>query len=243
MVTSGAGNPGRLAVIPARGGSKRIPRKNIRMFRGVPLLERTIRRLLAAEVVDLVVVSTDDREIAEIAEASGATCPFVRGDQLADDHTPTKPVVRDAILRTEGAMERTFNEVCVVYPASVFLRSSDVHAGLHMLRESHFDHVFSSAALPAPIQRAWSVQSSGEAAMMWPENSDTRSQDLPEAVYDAGQFYWGSREFWVESDGYANSRVGAYRLPRWLVHDIDTEEDWILAEAMHEVLTSQSRLD
>ena len=236
MTMAAVPNGSVVAVIPARGGSRRIPHKNIKPFLGVPLLSRTIATLHESKLFDRIVVSTDDDDIAAVAADSGAEVPFQRPDDLADDHTGTRPVIMHAITALEDMGERQLGPVCSVYPAAVFVRPEDLRASLGLLVADSVDFVVSAAAFPSPIQRALRQRSDGMAEMFWPENRDTRSQDLEEAFHDAGQFYWGQRSAWLSGTSSLSGNSRLYVLPRWRVHDIDTPEDWELAELMWETL-------
>src|SRR5690606_6657613 len=182
-----------LAVIPARGGSKRIPRKNIRPFSGRPMIAWSISAALESGCFDKVIVSTDDGEVAEIARACGAETPFERPAELSDDHTGTIPVIAHAVdwYKRQGAEPRT---VCCVYATAPFIQAADIVTGLGKLEEEGCDYVFPVTTFPFPIQRAIRIASSGRSEMFYPEYFSTRSQDLEEAYHDAGQFYWGTAE-------------------------------------------------
>jgi len=222
-----------LCIIPARGGSKRIPRKNIRAFCGHPMIAWPIRAALASGCFDRVVVSTDDDEIAEVAEASGAEAPFRRAADLADDHTPTVPVIADAITRL-GVADRT--PVCCLYATSPFVDSTDLRRGLDRLEETGAPFVLSVTTYAFPIQRALRRDASGRVGMLDPAQMQTRSQDLEEAWHDAGQFYWGHAESWTHGRGIFEAGAQGLPLPRYRVQDIDTEEDWQRAEWMMRAL-------
>lgn len=225
-----------LAIVPARGGSKRIPRKNIKPLDGVPLLTRTLRTLLDSGQFAHVVVSTDDDEIAEVAEQAGAAVPFRRPAELADDHAPTAPVVAHAVAEVAEVLGDTSDEVCVAYPAAVFVDTDDVVAARARLRETGADYAFTATTFAAPIQRALRVGDDGRAAMLHPEHRDTRSQDLEEHVHDAGQLYWGRRAAWLEQRPVLGGDSAVHVLPRWRVVDIDTPEDWDRAELLFQLL-------
>ncbi len=222
-----------VAIVPARGGSKRIPRKNIRPFHGIPLIERTLLTLLESELFFDVVVSTDDQEIAEVARDAGASVPFMRPASLADDHTPTVPVILDALDRlSESGL--SIGEVAVVYPAAVFTTLHDLAISLEQLHRAIVDQVFSACEYEAPIQRAWRRTSDGLARMLNPEHANTRSQDLEPAYFDAGQFYWwaaGTAEKLRRSESITRAM---YLMPPWRVQDIDTPQDWEMAERLFE---------
>ncbi|MCD9622763.1 pseudaminic acid cytidylyltransferase [Rhabdothermincola salaria] len=217
-------------MIPARGGSKRIPRKNIRPFHGLPLIVRPIQTALRSQLFRDVVVSTDDDEIAAVAEEAGAAVPFSRDSTLADDFTPLQPVVADAIDKYSRHTTAEITHVCLIYPAAVFTLAKDLAESLALLCTSGAELVFSACAHPAPVHRAWQQDESNSASMIWPEYRLTRSQDLPEAYFDCGQFAWGTRTYWAHPPRKLQTRTALYVLPRERAHDIDTEVDWHLAE-------------
>jgi len=221
-----------IAVIPARGGSKRIPRKNVRAFCGKPMLAWPIEAALAAGVFDAVVVSTDDEEIAAVAKSLGAEAPFIRPAELCDDHTATMPVIAHAIRWSEehGA---ALEYCCCVYATAPFLQPDYLRKGFDILRENpDAEFAFSVTSYAFPIFRALQIAESGRVEMFWPENELKRSQDLPDAWHDAGQFYWGRRDAFLGQKGFFSARSYPVVLPRHLVQDIDTPEDWNRAEKM-----------
>jgi pseudaminic acid cytidylyltransferase len=225
-----------LALVPARGGSRRIPRKNVRPFRGVPLLARTVSTLLDAGLFERVVVSTDDDEIAAIASDAGAEVPFRRPAELADDHAGTREVVAHAIETLEAADGTRLGAVCVAYPAAVFITADDLRTALALLEDPEAEFVLAATTFAAPIQRAFRRAEHGRLEMLWPEHATTRSQDLEECYHDAGQLYWGRRDAWLGAGSVLTARTLLHVLPRWRVQDIDTPEDWTRAELLHEVL-------
>jgi N-acylneuraminate cytidylyltransferase len=223
-----------VAIIPARGGSKRVPRKNIRPFLGVPLIARTIGLIQAANVVGRIVVSTDDEEIAAVARAAGAEVPFVRRAELADDLTGTRDVMRDAIRMLEAESGEPLDAVCSVYPTAVLLDPADLVAAYAVLTETDAEFVVSASTFDSPIQRALAIRADGTCDMVWPEYAETRSQDLDERFHDAGQFYWGRRDAWLGPHGAfsGEARSRLFVVPRTRVQDIDTLEDWERAEQL-----------
>lgn len=223
-----------MAIIPARGGSKRIPRKNVLPFAGVPMITRSIQVARESELFAQVIVSTDDEEIAEVARAAGADVPFVRPLELADDHTPTIPVIRHALSFAGG----TPDFVCCLYATAPFVEAGDLRRGLEVLAGagSEVDFVFPVASFPAPISRALRLDGQGNAEMINPENDLARSQDLGEAYYDAGQFYWGAPEAFQSNSGILSARCRAIVMPRHRVQDIDTPDDWERAEILYRCL-------
>jgi N-acylneuraminate cytidylyltransferase len=228
----------RLAVIPARGGSKRIARKNVRPFAGKPIITYSIDAARSSGLFDDVIVSTDDDEIASVARAHGARTPFVRPAALSDDHTGTNAVVRHAIgwFGEHGEMPE---HVCCIYATAPFVQPRYLREGLERLVASGRSFAFSVTSFAFPIQRALRIDADGCVEPIWPENVARRSQDLEEAFHDAGQFYWGTaRAFLDDVVLYSNASVPVV-LPRHLVQDIDTEEDWVRAELMFGALLAR----
>jgi len=230
---------GNLALIPARGGSKRIPRKNIKPFLGKPIIGYSIEAALKSGLFASVVVSTDDEEIAEVARELGAEVPFMRPDELADDFTGIVPVVRHGV---EAMVERGMDvtNVCCIFSTSPFVLPSDLVAGLGALKDAPTS--FSITSFPYPIGRALQISANSRLEMICPENKEARSQDLPEAWHDAGQFYWATREFILSGRGFMDGEAAGVVLPRHRVQDIDNGEDWIRAEAMYRVLVDMKEL-
>ena len=221
-----------LCVIPARGGSKRIPRKNVRPFCGKSMIAWPIDAIQKAAVFDAVIVSTDDDEIASVARSKGVEAPFMRPAALCDDHTATLPVVAHAIRWWEenrGPLEYC----CCVYATAPFLLPEYIRQGLDTLRKKpDADFVFSVTTYAFPIFRALEITGNGRVKMFWPENELKRSQDLPEAWHDAGQFYWGRPNAFLSGKGFFSGNSYPVVLPRHHVQDIDTPEDWERAEKM-----------
>lgn len=229
----------RLAVIPARGGSKRIPRKNIRPFCGKPIIAWSVETALQSGCFDRVVVSTDDADIAETAHAWGAEIPFLRPAELADDHAGTIPVVRHAIdwFRANGVSP---DEVCCIYATAPFVRTADLQQGLDALQQAGSDYAFAVTSYAFPIQRALRLTTDGRVEMFDPAQFDTRSQDLEQAWHDAGQFYWGKAEAWIAGKPIFSRDAAPVILPRHRVQDIDTPEDWVRAEWLFKAMQSDT---
>ncbi|HEX5686705.1 MAG TPA: pseudaminic acid cytidylyltransferase [Ideonella sp.] len=225
----------KLAVIPARGGSKRIPRKNIKPFCGKPIIAWSIEAALASRCFDRVIVSTDDAEIAQVAREAGAEVPFVRPAALSDDHAGTIPVVRHAIDWQAAAGEAP-SLVCCLYATAPFVGADDLRHGLQTLQRSGGDFAFSVARFSYPIQRALRVDAAGRVTMFSPSQFNVRSQDLEEAYHDAGQFYWGTAAAWQSAVTLFGPSSTAIVLPLHRVQDIDTVDDWVRAELMFRAL-------
>jgi pseudaminic acid cytidylyltransferase len=221
----------RVAIVPARGGSKRIPRKNIRPFAGRPMIAWTLDALRASGCFDRVLVSTDDDEIAATAAALGAEVPFRRPAALADDLTPTLPVVAHALrcLADAGAPAEF---VCCAYPTAPMLEPADLVQGLALLGEGSWDYVFSATTFAFPIQRALRHTAHGGVEPEFHEFIERRSQDLPEVFHDAGQFYWGRAGAFLDGRPIFSPRARPLMLPRHRVQDIDSPEDWARAELL-----------
>lgn len=228
----------RLAVIPARGNSKRIPRKNIKEFCGKPMLAWTIEAALQCLCFDRVIVSTDDSEIADVARAHGACVPFIRPAELSGDLVGTIPVIRHAIewLKDNGQPTEL---VCCLYATAPFLRAEDIQSGLKILNKTASDYAFAATSYAFPIQRAIRITDNGRVEMFDSSQFNRRSQDLEEAYHDAGQFYWGRASAWLEGKLIFGPDASPVLLPRHRVQDIDTPEDWLRAEWMFKALQAQ----
>lgn len=222
-------------MIPARGGSKRIPRKNIKDFNGKPMIAYSIEAALMSECFDEIIVSTDDEEIAALSKEYGATVPFMRPDALANDHAGTLPVIKQAIEWFDQYRAAPV-EVCCLYATAPFVLASSIQKAYQQLQETTADYCFTVTSFPFPIQRAIKVRLDNRVEMFQPENFNTRSQDLEEAYHDAGQFYWGKACAFKQMEPLFSEKASPFILPRHLVQDIDTEEDWYRAQLMHKVL-------
>lgn len=228
----------RVAVIPARGGSKRIPRKNIKSFCGKPMIAYGIEAALDSGCFDQVIVSTDNEEIAEISLAHGASVPFMRPEALSDDHTGTTPVIAHATeWLTKAGKPPEY--VCCIYATAPFVRPADIQLGLSRLEEAGCDYAFSVASFAFPIQRAVRITAENRVKMFTPCAFQTRSQDLVEAFHDAGQYYWGTARAWLESKPIFGTGSVPVVLPRYRVQDIDTPEDWVTAESMYKAMSAR----
>jgi N-acylneuraminate cytidylyltransferase len=222
-------------VIPARGGSKRIPRKNIKSFCGQSMIGYSIRAALDSQCFDQVIVSTDDIEIAEVAKSFGAEVPFMRPDELANDYTATIPVIKHAIEWFDEQGQSP-EEVCCLYATAPFVTSENIQKAYLQLLKNRAEYCFTATSFSFPIQRAIKINQNSEVSMFYPEHFNTRSQDLEEAYHDAGQFYWGRARAFKDGLSFFSEVATPFILPRYLVQDIDTPEDWIRAESMYRVL-------
>lgn len=221
-----------VAIIPARGGSKRIPGKNIKPFAGKPMIAHSILAAHQAALFDRVIVSTDSEQIACVARQYKAEIPFMRPTELANDVAGTDAVMVHALqwLADHGNSASHF---CCIYATAPFLSAEHLRQGLELLRAKQATTAFSVATYPYPIFRSLKLNDHDRVEMFWPENFATRSQDLPEAFHDAGQFYWGDTEkYLVEKRLFSSNSVPVF-LPRHLVQDIDTPEDWEVAERLY----------
>lgn len=224
-----------LCVIPARGGSKRIPRKNIKQFCGKPLIAWSIEKAIESDCFDKIIVSTDDIEIANIAKKCGAEVPFIRPRELSDDYTSTTEVISHAIkFQIENSKKPSI--VCCIYPTAPFVQTNDIKHGLEILKTGGVDYVFSVTTFAYPIQRSFRMTKDQKIEMFWPEYLNSRSQDLEEAWHDAGQFYWGITNAWLEKKSVISKNSKPIRLPRYRVQDIDNYEDWERAEWMFKIM-------
>lgn len=227
-----------VAIIPARGGSKRIPKKNIKLFAGEPIISYSIKAAQAADLFDRIIVSTDSEEIAEVAKSYGAEVPFMRPEALSHDHTPTRPVVNHAIEMTERLYGRP-EYVCCLYATAPFVQAADLKHGLERLIAENCDFAFTVTSFASPIQRALKLTADGRVAMLYPEYRNKRSQDLEEAYHDAGQFYWGRTQAFLDNVSTFSDAGLPIILPRHRVQDIDTPEDWQRAELLYRLITSK----
>ena len=222
----------KIAVIPARGGSKRIARKNIRAFCGRPIIAYSISAARESGLFDHIVVSTDDEEIASVARECGATTPFIRPNEIADDFTGTNAVAKHAVTWFNG-QGHDVTHACCVYATAPLLQTRFIREGFEALARSDAAFAFSITRYAFPIQRALRISPDGRVDAFHPEHHMTRSQDLEPAYHDAGQFYWGTARAFLEDTPLFSPRSLGVILPRHLVQDIDTLEDWEQAEFMY----------
>ncbi len=227
----------KVAVIPARGGSKRIPRKNIKEFCGKPMIAWSIEVAKASGLFEHIIVSTDDAEIADLAKQWGAEVPFLRPAELSDDYAGTTEVIAHA-ARWSIEQGWKVSAICCIYATAPFVEMDDLKQGLSLLESGSWDYTFSATDFAAPIFRAFRQLPEGGVEMFFPEHFTTRSQDLPHTLHDAGQFYWGSPQAWMNSKPIFDQHSASVVIPRWRVQDIDNYDDWIRAELIHNQLMS-----
>lgn len=228
----------KLAVIPARGGSKRIPRKNIKEFCGRPMIAWAIEAAQKSACFDRIIVSTDDDEIAVVSRQWGAEVPFVRPNNLADDLTPTVPVIANAI----GMCEKSGREIdfaCCIYPCAPLIQIDDLVAAFRILEHSNYSYIFPVTEYSSPIQRALRRNNDGRVYPLFQENELECTQNLETAYHDAGQFYWGKKDAWMNIQRVHSHGYGIV-IPKWRVVDIDNVEDWIRAELIFKILNGKA---
>jgi len=223
------------AIIPARGGSKRVPRKNIKEFLGVPMITRVIEVLRSSQLFDQIVLSTDDHEVADIGRKAGAVVPFIRPDDLSDDFTGTAPVIAHAVNEMK-LVGLGVSSVCCVYPTAVLLRAEDLFQSIDIMASGGWKYVFSAAKFDAPVQRSFLLNLDDRVEMLFPNEYKTRTQDLPAVYHDAGMFYWASPQTWLDQEAVFSANSTIAEIPSWRVQDIDTIEDFERAEYKYNLM-------
>lgn len=224
-----------IAVIPARGGSKRIPRKNIKEFCGKPMIAWAIEAARTSGLFTHIIVSTEDEEIAVVAKQWGAEVPFVRPVALSNDYAGTTEVIAHAI---QWAFDQGMKPeaVCCIYATAPFVQVADLKRGLVAFKSGDWAYAFTVTDFAAPIFRSFRQNNDGEIEMIFPDHYLTRSQDLPTALHDAGQFYWGRPSAWIEGKRIFERHSVPVLIPRWRVQDIDTHDDWVRAEILAPII-------
>jgi pseudaminic acid cytidylyltransferase len=222
-----------IAIIPARGGSKRIPRKNIKKFLGKPLISYSIKTAIKSNLFKKIIVSTDDKQIAKIAKKYGAIVPFVRPKTLSDDFSNIDDVVSHAIKWLKNNNE-DFDFVCTIYATAPLLKTKYLKQGLKKLKNSDAKYSFGVSAFSFPIQRAFKIDKNQRCKMFYPKYYKTRSQDLQEAYGDAGQFFWDKVSKKSKEIVFGKDSIPIV-IPQYLVQDIDTMQDWKKAEVLYEI--------
>lgn len=227
-----------IAIIPARGGSKRILRKNIKSFCGKPIIAYSIEAALKSNLFDEVMVSTDDEEIADIALQYGAKVPFMRSAKNADDYAGTVDVILE-VLNNYSKVGVSFTYACCIYPTAPLIQIKHLTHAFNILVRQNFETVFAVSAFSFPILRALKVDNNNKVSMIWPENMTKRSQDLAPAYHDAGQFYWMNVSDILQNKKLYADYSGVVILNDIEVQDIDNESDWELAELKYQLLINQ----
>ncbi|MDC3106756.1 pseudaminic acid cytidylyltransferase [SAR86 cluster bacterium] len=224
-----------IAIILARGGSKRIPKKNIRNFHGNPIISYSIKEAIKSKLFEKIIVSTDSKEIKKVSENYGAEVPFLRPSHLSDDLTPTAPVIEHSLnWLNDNSFFPKF--VCCIYATAPFLQKKYLKEGYDLMKDNKTFSAFSVTNFSFPIDRSLEMTKDGNIKFVWPNNALIRSQDLPERYHDAGQFYWLNTEKFKKNPKLQNSNSKPVIIPGYLVQDIDTEEDWIQAEKMFKAI-------
>ncbi|MDH5765601.1 MAG: pseudaminic acid cytidylyltransferase [Gammaproteobacteria bacterium] len=224
-----------LCVIPARGGSKRIPRKNIKTFCGKPMIAWSIEAAKASQCFDEIIVSTDDAEIADVAREWGCEVPFMRPAELADDFASTPDVMQHAAVWSNSKKKKPAY-ICCASATAPFMSPEKIRDGLNIIKQENCDYAVSMTKFTSPIQRAIKLTKDHRIEMFSPENFHKRSQELEEAYHDAGQFYWGKTEAWVSKKFLFSHDTAPILLPGIQVQDIDTQDDWEIAVLKHKLL-------
>lgn len=222
-----------IAIIPARGGSKRIPRKNIKDFYGKPIIAYAIEAAKETELFSNIVVSTDDEEIAEIAIKYGANVPFLRSSENADDFATTAAVIEE-VLGTFSKHLVQYDNGCCIYPTTPLISVEKLRLGYKSLTDEHRDSVFPVLKFSYPIWRSVQFVQGDLISMIWPEFENSRSQDLKEAYHDAGQWYWFNSKAFNVNKTFFTKNTGSIILSEFEAQDIDTIEDWFLAEKKYQ---------
>lgn len=224
----------KICIIPARGGSKRIPRKNIKLFRGKPILAYSIEAALKSGVFDVVMVSTNDAEIAEIATKHGAEMPFLRSENTSDDFATTFDVISE-VIEKYASLGKQFSHTCCLYATAPFVTSNKIQSAFQKMESAQTDAVFTVLEYSYPIQRGLQFVD-GKLEMKWPENLKMRSQDLAKTYHDAGQFYMYNTKQYLKLGGVFKMNSTAIVVSDLEAQDIDTESDWSLAELKFDLM-------
>lgn len=224
-----------IAIIPARGGSKRIPKKNIKNFLGKPIISYSVELAIKSNLFDKVIVSTDCDEIAEIAKSYGAEVPFKRPHEISDDFSTLNEVLKHAIdfIENDGFL---YEYVCCIYATAPFIEIDDVRRGFELINTKKWESVIAATNFSYPIFRSFEKDKKGGLKMVFPDHYSSRSQDLPEIFHDAGQFFWAKSEFLKKSPSGFNQNNTIIEIPNYRAQDIDTDEDWHRAELIYKYL-------
>lgn len=226
-----------LAIIPARGGSKRIPKKNIKPFLGKPIIAYSIEAALKSEIFDEVMVSTDDPEIVKIALQYGAKVPFLRSNENANDFAVLSDVILE-VLNQYANIDKYYNHVCCLLPTAPFITSKKLQNAYSVFKSKNYDSLFPVLEYSFPIQRSLKIEDN-KVKMVWEEHLNTRSQDLEPRYHDSGQFYWVKEDVFLEKKKLLTSNTGSYVISHLEAQDIDTDVDWKLAEMKYKILLDE----
>lgn len=227
-----------ICIIPARGGSKRIPRKNVKDFLGKPIIAYSIEAALESGIFNEVMVSTDDQEIAEVALKYGAKVPFLRSEETSNDFATTSDVMNEVLdnYKQEG---HDFDVICCIYATAPFVTPEKIQQAGMLLEEGKFDSAFTCTAFSYPVLRGLVIDKEGRIAMKWPEFKDSRSQDLPQFYHDAGQFYFATIEAFRKANGFWGENTAPIVVSELEVQDLDTPTDWALAEMKFKLIDTK----
>lgn len=232
-------NSKNVAIIPARGGSKRIPKKNIKDFLGKPIIAYSIQLAVSSKLFDKVIVSTDDEEIKEVAIKYSAEVPFIRPKEISDDFTGTHEVIGHAVKWLEDNNEK-MDYVCCIYPTAPLIQKDDLIKGYKIIKTGKWNSVMAATNFSYPIFRSFENLPNGGLKMFFPEHYSSRSQDLPEAYHDAGQFYWAKPEIWKEKPKGYDDKTSLIKIPNFRVKDVDTFDDWDSLEIIYKLLDKKN---
>lgn len=224
-----------ICIIPARGGSKRIPKKNIKNFLGKPIISYSIKLALASNLFDKVIVSTDSKEISKVAIKYGAQVPFMRPKKFANDYIGTHEVIGHAVNWLESKSEK-IDYACCIYPTAPLIKKKDLMKGLDLIKKKGCDSVIAATCFSYPIFRSFKKLSNGGLQMIFPKHFNSRSQDLPKIYHDAGLFYWAKPNIWKKKPCRFGKKNHIVEIPNYRVQDIDTYDDWKKAEVIYKVL-------
>jgi pseudaminic acid cytidylyltransferase len=232
-------NSNNIAIIPARGGSKRIPKKNIKDFLGKPIIAYSIQLAVSSKLFDKVIVSTDDEEIKEVAIKYSAEVPFIRPKEISDDFTGTHEVIGHAVKWLEDNNEK-LDYVCCIYPTAPLIQKDDLIKAYKIIKTGKWNSVMAATNFSYPIFRSFENLPNGGLKMFFPEHYSSRSQDLPEAYHDAGQFYWAKPEIWKEKPKGYDDKTSLIKIPNFRVKDVDTFDDWDSLEIIYKLLDKKN---
>ena len=231
-------NLNNIAIIPARGGSKRIPKKNIKDFLGKPIIAYSIEMAISCKLFNKVIVSTDDQEIKDVAIKYGAKVPFIRPKEIADDFTGTHEVIGHAVKWLEDN-DKKMDYVCCIYPTAPLIEKEDLIKGYEIIKTGKWNSVIAATNFSYPIFRSFENLTDGGLKMIFPEYYNSRSQDLPEVYHDAGLFYWAKPEIWKKKPERFSEKNSIVKIPNYRVQDIDTIDDWKKAEIAFEIINRE----